>query len=79
MFSSTSLGEQLHFDDMIMLSALHWTNNLVWGRHVAPLGHISCLQDNQSLLLLLNAACLAKKLQLPIFKLFSMLTITPAM
>jgi hypothetical protein len=35
------------------------------GRHVAPLGHI-ILISNQSLLFLLNAACLAEKQQIPI-------------
>jgi hypothetical protein len=37
------------------------------GRHVAPLGHIILIRRaNQSLLFLLNAACLAEKQQLPI-------------
>ena len=35
------------------------------GRHVAPLGHI-ILISSQSLLFLLNAACLAEKQQIPI-------------
>ena len=36
-------------------------------RHVAPLGHIILgFRANQSLLFLLNAACLAEKQQIPI-------------
>jgi len=35
-------------------------------RHVAPLGHIIPVPTNQSLLLLLNAARLADKQQIPI-------------
>jgi hypothetical protein len=37
------------------------------GRHVAPLRHI-ILIPSQSLLFLLNAACLVEKQQIPIFK-----------
>jgi hypothetical protein len=38
------------------------------GKHVAPLGHIILVRANQSLLLLLNAACVAEKQQIPILK-----------
>jgi hypothetical protein len=31
------------------------------GRHVAPLGHVILIRANQSLLFLLNVACLADK------------------
>ena len=36
-------------------------------RHVTLLGYIILFWDNQSLLLFLNAACLVKKQQIPIF------------
>jgi hypothetical protein len=35
-------------------------------RHVAPLGQLSRFRANQSLVFLLNAACLAEKQQIPI-------------
>ena len=36
------------------------------GRHVTLLGHISWFRANQSLIFLLNAACLIEKQQIPI-------------
>ena len=70
---------KLTFKEMMMRSTLYWTNTLSWifsasslkqqsvDRHVTPLGHItSWFWANQSLLFLLNVACLEEKQQIPI-------------
>jgi len=57
------------FGEMMMVSALYYTNMLSWiFRYIAPLGHIILIRANHSLLLLLNAACLAEKYQIQILK-----------
>jgi hypothetical protein len=40
------------------------------GRHVVPLGHIILSPANQSLLLLLNTACLVQNQKIPILYFF---------
>jgi hypothetical protein len=70
----------LHFDEMIIMSALYYTNTLSWILIVLAhwnnslwvdmsihLDTLPWFQVNQSLLLLLNAACLVEKRQIPIF------------
>ena len=52
------------FDEIIIVLA-HWSNSLQVGMSL-HLDTLSWFKANQSLLLLLNAACLAKKQQIPI-------------
>jgi hypothetical protein len=69
--------DKLIFNEMKMRSTLYYTNTLSWifivltdwqsaDRHIVPLGHIVQFLASQSLLFLLNTACLAEKLQIPI-------------
>jgi hypothetical protein len=70
---------KLIFNEMMIRSALYYTNTLswifivlaIWNKsqrvwHVAPLSDtLSWLRANQSLLLLLNAVCLVEEQQIP--------------
>jgi hypothetical protein len=71
----------LIFNEMMMMSALYWANTLSWNIIVlahwnnSPWEDMSLHSDtlfwfwaNQSLLFLLNAACLAEKQHIPIVK-----------
>ena len=71
---------KLTLNEMMMRSTLYWTNTLSWifysassmkqqstDRHVPHSDSLSWFRANQSLLFLLNAACLVEKQQIPVF------------
>jgi hypothetical protein len=62
---------KLILNEMMLMRSLctRTTRQQSADRHVASLGHIILIRANQSLLFLLNAACLAEKQQIPILSL----------